>query len=175
MNIKINKITDYIEKVSPRDTCNTNTAVMYDLDSTIIKTKSGYTFSRNEHDWQWLHPNVLSILLEESKKNKLIIVTNQKRYNSLIQKKIQNVVDALAEYFNLHNHNYFIGVYILKDDEHRKPNPWVYTDVIRKYAYAVAFVGDAAGREGDFSDSDLQFALNCNIPFFTPEMYFDFI
>jgi bifunctional polynucleotide phosphatase/kinase len=33
-------------------------------------------------------------------------------------------------------------------------------------------VGDAAGREGDFSDSDLNWAMNAEIPFSTPEEFF---
>ena len=33
-------------------------------------------------------------------------------------------------------------------------------------------VGDAAGRKGDFSDSDLHWAMNAEIPFYTPEEFF---
>lgn len=34
------------------------------------------------------------------------------------------------------------------------------------------FVGDAAGRVGDHSDTDRKWAINVGIPFFTPEEYF---
>ena len=34
------------------------------------------------------------------------------------------------------------------------------------------YCGDACGRENDFSDTDLKFALNLNIPVFTPEYIF---
>lgn len=34
------------------------------------------------------------------------------------------------------------------------------------------FVGDAAGRVGDHSDTDRKWAMNIDIPFFTPEEYF---
>ena len=36
----------------------------------------------------------------------------------------------------------------------------------------IFYVGDAAGRKGDFSFSDAQFAFNCSIPFYTPEQFF---
>jgi bifunctional polynucleotide phosphatase/kinase len=32
------------------------------------------------------------------------------------------------------------------------------------------YVGDAAGRPGDHSDSDRKWALNVGLPFFTPEV-----
>ena len=32
------------------------------------------------------------------------------------------------------------------------------------------FVGDAAGRDADFSGTDRKWAENLNIPFFTPEV-----
>jgi bifunctional polynucleotide phosphatase/kinase len=35
------------------------------------------------------------------------------------------------------------------------------------------FVGDSAGRQGDYSDSDRKFALNASIRFMTPEDYFE--
>lgn len=34
------------------------------------------------------------------------------------------------------------------------------------------FVGDAAGRVGDHSDTDRKWAMNVGIPFLTPEEYF---
>lgn len=36
------------------------------------------------------------------------------------------------------------------------------------------FVGDAAGRPGDFSDSDIRFAEKIGLKFYTPEEYFSF-
>lgn len=35
---------------------------------------------------------------------------------------------------------------------------------------ASLFVGDAAGRKGDFASTDRKWALNVGIPFFTPEV-----
>ncbi|CAH0023216.1 unnamed protein product [Clonostachys rhizophaga] len=33
-------------------------------------------------------------------------------------------------------------------------------------------IGDSAGRESDFSDSDVHWAMNAGVPFYTPEVYF---
>lgn len=35
------------------------------------------------------------------------------------------------------------------------------------------YCGDAAGRPGDFADTDLKFAINIGVPFWTPEMFFN--
>lgn len=51
----------------------------FDLDYTLIKTKSGNLFPKDENDWTWLYDNVPNIL-EELAKNKynIVVFTNQK-------------------------------------------------------------------------------------------------
>lgn len=71
------------------------------------------------------------------------------------------------------------------DDKYRKPHVGMYQLFLRKYlamhsrdvragprCIRVTFCGDAAGRSGDFSDSDRKFAMNCGIDFVTPEVFF---
>lgn len=61
------------------------------------------------------------------------------------------------------------------DDEYRKPNIGMWNklhEFIPDIEYAF-FVGDALGRPQDFSDSDKQFALNANIPYCSPDIFFD--
>lgn len=66
------------------------------------------------------------------------------------------------------------------NDLNRKPRPGLWPmipkltgndgraiDKTRSY-----IVGDAAGRPSDFSDSDLHWAMNAEIPFYTPEEFF---
>lgn len=64
---------------------------------------------------------------------------------------------------------------ILKFDNYRKPNTGMlqefYTDV-GTHSGIEFYVGDAAGRKNDFSDSDKAFAINGNINFHTPEELF---
>lgn len=163
--------------------------IMFDLDSTLIKTKSGNTFTKCIGDWQWYSPTVLEKLYQEVLKNhKIVIVTNQKAYfgttGKIIDYNIRNVMDKMKKYFETSGGvmggdyipSYCIDVFILVGNcEYRKPNPGVYQKYINNGvypSYAVLYVGDAAGREGDFSDSDKEFALQCKIPFFTPEEFF---
>ena len=61
-------------------------------------------------------------------------------------------------------------------DEYRKPETgmWDFYTKNRNVNYDESFyVGDAAGRKKDFSDSDLKFAENIGITFYTPEEYFE--
>ena len=59
--------------------------------------------------------------------------------------------------------------------EVQKPNidMWnLVRDIIPDISYAF-FVGDALGREQDYSDNDKIFAENINVPYFAPEEFFD--
>lgn len=64
---------------------------------------------------------------------------------------------------------------ILKFDSYRKPNTGMLqefyqdTETDNDIEY---YVGDAAGRKNDFSDSDKVFAIKCHLEFYTPEELF---
>ena len=151
---------------------------LFDLDYTIIKTKSGKRFPTNDWDWEFLTQNIKSTI------NNLEfcgIVSNQNGLTNEIKtsgwiKKIKEI----AKHINIK----FVFC-SLKTTNYRKPmdGSWKYmkenlllnTDVnklIKKqYIY---YIGDACGRENDFSDTDLKFALNCNFVFKLPEQFFNF-
>src|SRR5579885_2474039 len=71
----------------------------FDLDDTLIKTKSGKEFSQNENDWELFEKNVLEKLLKLSQdKYNLVIITNQsgikkgKTDLDVWKKKVENIM-----------------------------------------------------------------------------------
>ena len=88
--------------------------------------------------------------------------------------KYADFISKISEIKKLFNDKIDIVVSIRKD-EYRKPNisMWDFYTKDRNVDYKKSFyVGDAAGRKNDFSDSDLKFAENIGIKFYTPEEFF---
>ncbi len=158
----------------------------FDLDSTLVDTKSGATFAKNSSDWQWLFPEVPRVLQAAAASGfKLAIMSNQlgvsKGQVTLadVQGRMEQVVAAAGvpmQCFFSTNNDFF-----------RKPRPgmWAVLAALCNGGVAVdtaasMYVGDAAGRPAggpghpkkDFSAGDLLFALNTGVPFQTPEEFF---
>lgn len=145
-----------------------------DFDWTIIKPKEGRTFPKDKDDWQWLRPNVPGIIKEYYNNGfKIYIVTNQTKEWKRIM--IQNVVDELTSN-NILNIEVIIGFGPSKDPSTiRKPNPLLFTNGKKTIKFdkdLSIFVGDAAGRVDDFSNSDKIFAENIEMTFAIPEDIF---
>jgi predicted kinase len=105
-----------------------------------------------------------------------VIFSNQSRSSPKLIEKIVEVITSIG---------LPIFIYIaLKDDEYRKPNIGMWKLFRKSYPHPFehfTFVGDAAGRSSDFSDSDLMFLENVRVSegksegkfsFKTPEEYF---
>lgn len=63
------------------------------------------------------------------------------------------------------------------NDIYRKPRSGMWEEMQKAFGGAVDlensyFVGDAAGRERDYSDCDRHFGMNLGLRFYTPEEYF---
>jgi len=158
----------------------------FDMDETLITTKSGAKFPKNKSDWQWWNPSVPKKLKEiYADGYKVVIMSNQNGIGkgkvdaSAIEGKIIDIAKELG--FPIQ------ALLATKDDMYRKPG-------IRMWEYLLAYgnddtkieiskcyyVGDAAGRPKnwapekpkDFSCSDRKFALNAGITFHTPESFF---
>lgn len=153
-----------------------------DLDGTLIKNESGKPFPVNADDW--FFPYSIDLLVEYSIKGyKIVIFTNQKgifqgkgNLNFDDFKNRCNQITSILESKGLY-------VYILgstQDDFYRKPcsGMWNYmkdhlNNSVKINKSESIFVGDAAGRKGDFSDSDIKFAINIGAKFMTPEEFFE--
>lgn len=148
-----------------------NKVAAFDLDHTLLKPVSGAKFAKHKNDATLVFPEIEEKLIELMNDGyKIVVFSNQKALGGLIQ---------LSDIY--HKINTFLpkgdtyDVYVAnKSDTYRKPHTGM-LDAFMDDNGAVTdifYVGDAAGRKGDFSDSDRKFAHNCGIQFYTPEEFF---
>lgn len=156
----------------------------FDLDSTLITTKSRAKFPKTAQDWKLYSPRVATMLATLAEENHvLVIFTNQAgvsngRINeTFIKSRLEGILSAVKV---------DMGVLVATSkDNYRKPGTGMW-DVFVQLLGGIDkidlknsfYVGDAAGRAArpgagaDFSDSDLRFSINVGLPFRTPEEYF---
>ncbi len=149
---------------------------MFDLDGTIIKTKSGKTFPVDNNDWIFFDQNVINTI---NNLECVGIITNQSGLKNKEKidgwkEKIKNITKEI---------NILFLFCSLTTNIYRKPmdGSWKYliknvflkTDVNKLLKKEkIYYIGDACGRKNDFSDTDYKFALNCKFKFKTPETFF---
>jgi len=151
-------IESYKFKVKSKFAC-------FDLDSTIINTKSGKKFPVNNDDWIYFNSNVFDTLQKLSNDGfSLIIITNQKNKKDIsgFEVKIRNIFKNLE----------FKCFVLTKDNQFRKPIPELWRQLNYKSNNQSFYCGDAGGRKNDFSDTDAKFAKNCGLTFKFPEDIF---
>eukprot|EP00397_Hematodinium_sp_SG-2012_P036814 GEMP01039795.1.p1 GENE.GEMP01039795.1~~GEMP01039795.1.p1 ORF type:complete len:390 (+),score=94.85 GEMP01039795.1:78-1247(+) len=170
------------------DTSPTDVVFAFDMDSTLISTKSGSKFPKDADDWTLWHPTVTEVLhkklAEDGSKKRVVIFTNQ---GGILKGKtkltdITTKIEGLVAELKLTSAAAFI---IAADNFNRKPATGSWTMFCEKFNGGIVpdltksvYVGDAAGRpqvgkrKKDFSDGDLKFALNIGLPFMTPEQFF---
>lgn len=142
----------------------------FDLDDTIIKTKSGKKFPVDNDDWVLLYPEVKSVLKQLIKDNYyIVIISNQKGLKTVEaieewKSKLDDICKLLSVPITIYG--------ILGDNQYRKPLPTVWNLITQQSNQSNFYCGDAAGRDGDFSNTDITFALNVGIQFYTPEHKF---
>ena len=146
---------------------------MFDLDNTLIKTKSGKVFSVSASDWTWVsegHPKKLQRLV--NKGFSIIIISNQagcKKDQSKIKEKFNQVQAALEDVP-------LVAVFATDYNLYRKPNAKVidYLECFLSTKIDLEnsfYIGDAAGRPGDHSCCDRKFADNIGVSFHTIEKF----
>jgi bifunctional polynucleotide phosphatase/kinase len=161
----------------------------FDMDSTLIVTKSGKVFGTSRDDWKWFDASVPRKLAELHKAGyKLVIFSNQggiggKGYDETKARMICAKVDLLVAAAGVPVQAFLATA----EDQFRKPATAMWDLMVSRFNDGVApnladchYVGDAAGRPAgwragakkDFSCSDRKFAHNVGLTFHTPETYF---
>ncbi|KAF4571436.1 hypothetical protein EYR36_008773 [Pleurotus pulmonarius] len=142
----------------------------FDLDGTIIEG-NGRTVSTDWKFWKSGVKSKLETVIAEG--YALVIISNQgikPERLKVWKEKVKSIAAALPDVpFRL-----FAAT---AKDGFRKPMPGMWTELERMVAEfgqeidkeQSFFVGDAAGRKGDFAGTDRKWALNVGIKFYTPE------
>ena len=179
--IETNYIFGYDDKIFDRNLQQIKYVYLFDLDYTLIKTKSGKKFPINKNDWEILHPNIISEFAGLDTTKRLVgIVSNQKGLKTIEQKN-----DWIYKIKQINKIIHIDFVFVsLTDDKYRKPlmgsfqfikdkiNGIEWDKLVEKQK--IYYIGDAMGRETDFSDTDIKYALNNDLKFKSPEIFFKF-
>jgi bifunctional polynucleotide phosphatase/kinase len=174
-------------KFQKKDSCyyhyvhNTNKKIIsFDLDSTLITTKSGAKFPKDFNDWKYEYDNIKLELIRLKKEFNLIIYTNQKGLDS--QSKLDDFNKKINQIYT--DLGFEISIFIAtEDDIYRKPHTGMYklfleiSNIKDNEIDTLIYCGDAAGRKykdgtKDFSISDYYFAYNIDSEFKLPEEVF---
>jgi len=141
----------------------------FDLDGTLIVPKSGRKFPIDENDWKILNNKIIDKINKLVNYN-IVIFTNQSGLDKKLgldkfKIKINNIKQLFKQNISV--------LVAYSDNFYRKPLTGMW-DILNEYNISKNnsfYVGDAAGRKIDHSDSDLNFAHNIGIKFITPELY----
>jgi bifunctional polynucleotide phosphatase/kinase len=140
--------------------CHPNYA-MFDYDGTLVKPKDGRSFPKDVDDWQYTRPSVPEVVRAYGQTHHIVIVTDQSKPWKLEQ--IREVVRDLG----VECSTVVVGV------QTQKPSTALLYQALPLWNAEHAFyVGDAAGRPGDWSDRDKVFAAKAKVRFYTPEEFF---
>jgi len=139
----------------------------FDFDGTLVKvknTRTAHPFPKNKDDWVWFTTTVPDRLRQLHQDGfSIIVFTNQTKLF-----KLDMIREALTSL------DIPLTAFISFRKAADKPNPKMFHDnVPSDFDPQTSFyVGDAAGRPGDWSDMDRVFADAIGIRFQTPEDFF---
>jgi bifunctional polynucleotide phosphatase/kinase len=129
----------------------------FDFDWTLVRPREGRQFPKDRGDWQWKRPSVperIRGLVADGWR--IVIITDQTK--GWKEDMIGDVVTALG-----------VPVEVIVHRTTKKPDT---SQVVARGLALSFYVGDAAGRPGDWSDCDRVFAERLGVPFHVPEDFF---
>ena len=147
-----------------------------DLDGTLIETISGSTFPKGIWDMQFRF-DVLDAICKLDPEY-ILIVSNQGGIESGFvdrhdfKSKSEYITRAIREYCECKCYSIYCETNV-KTDIYRKPNTGMLENLIERYVgddveyikQKSLMIGDASGKEGQFSDSDKKTAENFEIDY----------
>lgn len=136
---------------------------IFDFDGTLVKPKDGRPFPKDIDDWQYTRSSVPEVIADYARTYHIVIVTDQSKAWKVDQ--IKTVIEDLKL---TNKATIIIGV------KTQKPSTALFKQAIQIDLHKTDsfYVGDAAGRPGDWSDRDKLFASALDIPFHVPEDIF---
>ncbi|KLO19121.1 PNK3P-domain-containing protein [Schizopora paradoxa] len=148
---------------------------IFDLDGTVIK--STFAKAKSKVLFEWWNKTVPVKLKELHEDGYAIVFISNQNLGDTRVKSWKTKFNAIAESLPDLPFRIFAAT---DKDIFRKPLPgmWYALESIYKSGDvsididASFYVGDAAGRSGDFAGTDRKFASNAGLKFFTPEEYF---
>lgn len=153
-----------------------------DMDDTLIKTVSGKTFAEDITDFRIQLPVLEAIVKKLPNIKYFFIVTNQGGVGTYftkedIETKIYTILEFSKSYLLDHMPSYDLTTDWLycdsmdKENPMRKPNPGMLKRLVDYWCLnhrdksVMLMIGDASGKEGDYSDSDKKCAENFGIDY----------
>lgn len=130
----------------------------FDFDGTLVRPREGRRFPKDRADWRWTRPSVPDRLRELATTGewRLMIITDQTK--GWKEDMIADVVASIG-----------VPIEVLVHRTTKKPDT---SAIVARGVTLTFYVGDAAGRTGDWSDCDRAYATALGIPFHTPEEFF---
>lgn len=132
----------------------------FDMDWTLICPREGRKFPVDVEDWQWLRPEVPERIRDVARDYRIVIITDQSKQWRLRQ--IMAVINTLG-----------VPVTAIVGGVTKKPSTeWVLKALGPDDGAQIAmYVGDAAGRPGDWSDVDRVLAERLGVPFHAADAF----